>query len=49
MGQNNSINRIIKKLCNEIFPCEVFQKGNSRVYLDDNGYFFTMIEFQPYS
>lgn len=26
-----------------------FQKGNSRVYLDDNGYYFTMIEFQTHS
>ncbi len=49
MNQANNINKIIKKLCKEIFPSDVFQKGNSRVYLDDNGYYFTMIEFQPYS
>lgn len=49
MNQDNNINKIIKKLCKEIFPDDVFQKGNSRVYLDDNGYYFTMIEFQPYS
>lgn len=49
MNLDNNINRIIKKLCKEIFPSDVFQKGNSRVYLDDNGYYFTMIEFQPYS
>lgn len=49
MNQANNINKIIKKLCKEIFPSDVFQEGNSRVYLDDNGYYFTMIEFQPYS
>lgn len=49
MNQDNNINKIIKKLCKEIFPNDVFQKGNSRIYLDDNGYYFTMIEFQPYS
>lgn len=49
MNLDNNINKIIKKLCKEIFPSDIFQKGNSRVYLDDNGYYFTMIEFQPYS
>lgn len=48
MSENNS-NKIIRKLCREILPDDVFQKGNSRVYLDDNGYYFTMVEFQPYS
>lgn len=39
---------IIKKLCKEILiPAGIFQKGSSRVYIDDNGYFFTVIEFQP--
>lgn len=49
MNLDKNINSIIKKLCKEIFPYDVFQKGNSRVYLDDNGYYFTMIEFQPYT
>lgn len=49
MNKDNNINKIIKKLCTEIFPEDVFQKGNSRIYLDDNGYYFTVIEFQPYS
>ena len=41
-------NQIIKKLCKDILlPIGVFQKGNSRIYIDDNGYFFTVIEFQP--
>lgn len=47
--EDTNINKIIKKLCKETFPGDVFQKGNSRVYLDDNGYYFTMAEFQPYS
>ena len=49
MSQNNNVNKIINRLCEEIFPEDVFQKGNSRVYLEDNGYYFTMVEFQPYS
>lgn len=41
-------NQIIKKLCKDILlPIGVFQKGNSKIYIDDNGYFFTVIEFQP--
>ena len=43
-------NQIIKKLCKDILlPLGVFQKGTSRIYIDDNGYFFTVIEFQPSS
>lgn len=39
---------IIKRLCKEILlPHGVFQKGASRIYIDDNGYFLTVIEFQP--
>ena len=30
-----------------MLPIGVFQKGTSRTYIDDNGYFFTVIEFQP--
>lgn len=41
-------NQIIKQLCKDILlPLGVFQKGTSRTYIDDNGYFFTVIEFQP--
>ncbi|MBE6934707.1 MAG: hypothetical protein E7462_06650 [Ruminococcaceae bacterium] len=40
--------QIIKNLCKDILlPLGVFQKGASRIYVDDNGYFFTVIEFQP--
>ena len=41
-------NKIIKEVCRDILlPLGVFQKGSSRTYIDDNGYFFTVIEFQP--
>lgn len=40
--------KIIKALCTEqLLPLGVFQKGTSRTYIDDNGWFFTVIEFQP--
>ncbi len=44
----NRHSKIIRSLCREILiPLGVFQKGNSRVYFDDNGYCLTMVEFQP--
>lgn len=50
MEEKNSLSKIIREICNEdLIPLGVFQKGNSRLYLDDNGYFFTVIEFQPSS
>ena len=49
MADDKIINKIIKRKCKEIFPLDVFQKGTSRVYYDDNGYYLTHIEFQPYS
>lgn len=49
MADDKIINKIIKKKCKDIFPKDVFQKGTSRVYYDDNGYYLTQIEFQPYS
>ena len=50
MEDKNIHSKIIKQLCKEILiPLGVFQKGTSRVYLDDNDYFFTVIEFQPSS
>ena len=45
---NDASNQIIKQLCKDVLlPLGVFQKGTSRIYVDDNGYFFTVIEFQP--
>ena len=40
--------RIIQQMCREtLLPLGVFQKGRSRIYIDDNHAFFTVIEFQP--
>lgn len=49
MIEDRIVNKIIKAKCKEIFPKDVFQKGTSRIYYDDNGYYLTQIEFQPYS
>ena len=46
--KSDMVNRIIKQVCEEILlPLGVFQKGTSRTYIDDNGYFLTILEFQP--
>ena len=48
MEDKNIHSKIIKQVCKEILiPLGVFQKGTSRLYLDDNDYFFTVVEFQP--
>ena len=45
---NDASTQIIKQLCKDVLlPLGVFQKGTSRIYIDDNGYFFTVLEFQP--
>ena len=50
MEDKNIHSKIIKQVCKEILiPLGVFQKGTSRLYLDDNDYFFTVVEFQPSS
>lgn len=50
MEDKNIHSKIIKQVCKEILiPLGVFQKGTSRIYLDDNDYFFTVVEFQPSS
>lgn len=41
-------NQIIRQMCKEeLLPLGVFRKGRSRIYLDDNVIYFTVIEFQP--
>ena len=46
MEDNNIHSKIINQVCREVLiPLGVFQKGASRLYLDDNDYFFTVIEF----
>ena len=48
MEDKNIHSKIIKQVCKEILiPLGIFQKGTSRLYLDDNNYFFTVVEFQP--
>ena len=48
MEDKNIHSKIIKQVCKEILILlGVFQKGTSRLYLDDNDYFFTVVEFQP--
>ena len=48
MENKNIHSKIIKQVCKEILiPLGFFQKGTSRLYLDDNDYFFTVVEFQP--
>lgn len=45
MEQHNKIiNNAAKKI---LSPYGIFRKGSSRVWLDDNDYFLTVIEFQP--
>ena len=47
---NKATGKIIHQQCKEVLlPLGVFQKGTSRIYIDDNGYFFTVVEFQPSS
>lgn len=41
-------NKLIKQAANLILkPNGLFQKGTSRVWIDDNGWFLTQVEFQP--
>lgn len=45
MEQHNKIiNNAAKKI---LSPYGIFRKGSSRIWLDDNDYFLTVIEFQP--
>ena len=41
-------NKIIKKVATEILNSYgIYRKGQSRTYIDDNGWFINVIEFQP--
>lgn len=43
-------NKIINQAAREILkPNGLFQKGQSRVWIDDNGWFLIIVEFQPSS
>ena len=40
--------QIIQQMCkDQLLLLGVFRKGRSRVYLEDNGIYFTVVEFQP--
>lgn len=42
--------KIINKLAKDTLkPIGVLRKGQSRTWLDDNGWWVTVIEFQPFS
>ena len=48
MKAENDHNKIITKAAREILkPSGLFQKGSSRTWIDDNGWFLTVVEFQP--
>jgi hypothetical protein len=48
MARNSPHNKIIKKAANEILaPIGLFQEGQSRRWVDDNGWFVIYVEFQP--
>lgn len=41
-------NRIIRQAANSVLkPKGLFQKGTSRIWIDDNGWFLILVEFQP--
>ena len=41
-------NKIINKTAKDILsPHGIFQQGKSRTWIDDNGWFLTIVEFQP--
>ena len=41
-------NKIIKQTVNAVLkPNGLFQKGSARIWIDDNGWYLTVVEFQP--
>lgn len=41
-------NKLIKRAANSVLkPNGLFQKGSSRIWIDDNGWFLIIVEFQP--
>lgn len=46
--ENTDHNKIIRKAARTVLaPMGLIQKGQSRTWIDDNGWFFTVAEFQP--
>lgn len=41
-------NKQIRQIAGAVLkPQGLFQKGNSRIWIDDNGWFLILVEFQP--
>jgi hypothetical protein len=50
MAKTNAHSKILEKAAGEILtPLGVFQKGRSRTWIDDQGWWIGLIEFQPSS
>ena len=48
MGEEINHNKIINQAARKVLkPCGLFQKGQSRTWIDDNGWFLIVVEFQP--
>lgn len=48
MEDRQDHNRIIQQAAREVLkPLGLFQRGRSRLWIDDNGWFLTLVEFQP--
>ena len=48
MTESTDHNKIIRKAAREILsPMGLIQKGQSRTWIDDNGWYFTVVGFQP--
>ena len=48
MDASQDHNKIIRQAAREVLePLGLFQKGQSRMWIDDNGWFLILVEFQP--
>ena len=48
MPSDSDHNKLIKQAANGVLkPNGLFQKGTSRMWIDDNGWYLTIVEFQP--
>ena len=46
--ESHNHNKIIRKAARTVLgPMGLIQKGQSRTWIDDNGWYFTVVEFQP--
>lgn len=48
MQMNSDHNKLINQAARHVLKKEgLFQKGTSRIWIDDNGWYLTVVEFQP--